>query len=208
MMNPLNPPPPPGFLAPLPLPSTTSTASDQQSDQISKVLAMLRSLQQEVTALKSREAVHNGNSSVGSQAAPSINNEAGHRVIQTGTPDVVTAPPAAPVALTAPSNIMTVITLGTSREYFTKDEILEMMRTHSTDKNLKKIDFQPPYLSHILSKPYPKDYVNPRFRTFDDRTGNAKKHIVGFIDDLGAYAGDEELRMREFSKSLTGRAYD
>ncbi|PON86735.1 hypothetical protein TorRG33x02_174650 [Trema orientale] len=213
MVNPPNLLPPPCFPPPL-LPPTTPITSDQQSDQMSQVLAMLRSLQQDVIALKSREAVHTGNGSSSSQATPSIHNEAGHRVIQTGTPDVVAAPPAAHAApaalaaLPAPSNVIIVTTPGTSREYFTKDEILEMMRTGSTDKNIKKIDFQPPYPSHILSKPYPKDYVNPRFRTFDGRTRNAKKHVVGFIDDLRAYASDKEFRMREFSKSLTRRAYD
>ncbi|PON73822.1 hypothetical protein TorRG33x02_248740 [Trema orientale] len=213
MVNPPNPPLPPRF-PPSPLPPATSAASDQQNDQMSQVLAMLRSLQQEVTALKSRDAAYNGNSSSGSQAAPSVHNEASPRMIQIGTPDVVVTPPAAhatpaaPTAPTTPSNVITATTPGTSREYFTKDEILEMMRTGSTDKNLKKIDFQPLYTSHILSKSYPKDYINPRFRIFDGRTGNAKKHVVGFIDDLGAYTGDEELRMREFSKSLTGRAYD
>ncbi|PON46361.1 hypothetical protein TorRG33x02_326100, partial [Trema orientale] len=196
MASPPNPPPlPPRPPFPLPVPAASSEGSVQQ-DQLGEILAMMRSLQQEVTALKNREGIHNGNSSLGSQAAPTA---------QAGTSDAMIAP-AAPHTPVAPSNVIS--TPGVSREYFTKDEILEMMRTGSTDKDLKKIDFRPPYPSHILSKPYPKDYINPRFRTFDGRTGNAKKHVVGFIDDLGVYAGDEELRIREFSKSLTGRAYD
>ena len=32
-------------------------------------------------------------------------------------------------------------------------------------------------------------------------------HFVRFLDDLGVYASDHELRMREFSKSLRDSAY-
>ena len=42
---------------------------------------------------------------------------------------------------------------------------------------------------------------------FYGKRGNAKEYVVGFLDDLGVYASDQELKMREFSKSLTDRAY-
>ncbi|XP_021809299.1 uncharacterized protein LOC110752859 [Prunus avium] len=37
--------------------------------------------------------------------------------------------------------------------------------------------------------------------------GSPKEHISRFVDALGPYAGDYNLRVREFSKSLTNRAY-
>ena len=30
---------------------------------------------------------------------------------------------------------------------------------------------------------------------------------MSFLDDLGVYRGDKDLRLKEFSKSLTGRAF-
>ncbi|CAL9001484.1 unnamed protein product [Prunus brigantina] len=37
--------------------------------------------------------------------------------------------------------------------------------------------------------------------------GNPKEHVNRFINALGPHAGDYNLRLREFSKSLTDRAY-
>ena len=74
-------------------------------------------------------------------------------------------------------------------------------------KIVAAVDFQPPYPASILSKPYPKDYTNPRFKKFDGKKGNAREHVIGFLDDLGVYASDHKLRLKEFSKSLTDRAY-
>ncbi|KAF7822144.1 hypothetical protein G2W53_027599 [Senna tora] len=45
------------------------------------------------------------------------------------------------------------------------------------------------------------------FRKFGGQTGHAKEYIMCFVDDLGIYGQDKELRLREFSKSLTGNAY-
>ena len=44
-------------------------------------------------------------------------------------------------------------------------------------------------------------------RKFDGRKGNPREHIVSYIDDLGKYVDDENLRLREFSKSLNDKAY-
>lgn len=77
------------------------------------------------------------------------------------------------------------------------------METERANKTLITVDFQPPYLTNIVSKSYPKDYVNPRFRKFDGKKANAKEHVISFFDDLGIYANDHDLRMMEFSKSLT-----
>ena len=69
------------------------------------------------------------------------------------------------------------------------------------------LDFRPPYPAEILSKPYPKDYVCPKFRKYNGKQGSAKEDIVGFLDDLGKNGMDHELRFREFAKALTERAY-
>lgn len=42
---------------------------------------------------------------------------------------------------------------------------------------------------------------------FDGKEGSAQEHVVRFIESLGAHAADNNLRLREFSKSLTSRVY-
>ena len=61
---------------------------------------------------------------------------------------------------------------------------------------------KPSYLAELLSKPYPKKYETPTFALYDGRKGNAMEHVSKFMDSMGPFVGD-----REFSKSLTDRAY-
>ena len=64
-----------------------------------------------------------------------------------------------------------------------------------------------PYLLRVLSKPYPKRYEPQAFAQYNGRKGSAVKHVSKFIDTLGPYAADEDLCLREFSKSLYDQAY-
>ena len=66
---------------------------------------------------------------------------------------------------------------------------------------------RPPYPLRVLSKPYPKRYEPRAFAQYDGRKGSAVEHVSKFIDTLGSYAADEDLCLREFSKSLCDWAY-
>ena len=66
---------------------------------------------------------------------------------------------------------------------------------------------KPPYPAKLLSKPYPEKYKTPTFALYDGRKGNAMEHVNKFMDSMGPFAGNRELCIREFSKSLTDRAY-
>ena len=66
---------------------------------------------------------------------------------------------------------------------------------------------RPPYPPKVLSKPYPERYEPRDFAQYDGRKGSVVKHVSKFIDTLGPYAADEDLCLREFSKSLCDRAY-
>ncbi|XP_028072144.1 uncharacterized protein LOC114274423 [Camellia sinensis] len=59
----------------------------------------------------------------------------------------------------------------------------------------------------MLSYPYPEGYIVPKFIKFDGKQGNAREHVVRFIETLGIHGSNHVLRLREFSKSLTDRAY-
>ncbi|RYR13135.1 hypothetical protein Ahy_B04g070286 [Arachis hypogaea] len=67
-------------------------------------------------------------------------------------------------------------------------------------------EISPPFGHHILAKPYPKGYQPPTFRKFDG-TGSAKEHILSFLDNLRVFRNHQELKIKEFSKLLTGRAF-
>uniref|UniRef100_A0A2N9ER07 RNA-directed DNA polymerase n=1 Tax=Fagus sylvatica TaxID=28930 RepID=A0A2N9ER07_FAGSY len=66
---------------------------------------------------------------------------------------------------------------------------------------------KPPYPAELLKQPYPDKYVTPTFSRFDGRKGSALVHVSKFLDSMGPYAGNGDLCLREFSKSLDDRAY-
>ena len=66
---------------------------------------------------------------------------------------------------------------------------------------------QPPHLAEIFCKLYLAGYEAPHFTLFDGKKGNPKEHVNRFLDAMGSHARDHDLRLKEFSKSLTDRAY-
>ncbi|KAJ1382881.1 Aspartic peptidase domain superfamily [Sesbania bispinosa] len=68
------------------------------------------------------------------------------------------------------------------------------------------LDLEPPLANAVITAPYPNGYQPPTFRKFDE-TRSAKEHIMSFLDDLGIYRSNKSLRLKEFSKSLSGRVF-
>ena len=66
---------------------------------------------------------------------------------------------------------------------------------------------RPPYPAKLLSKPYPKKYETPTFTLYVGRKGNALEHVNKFLDSMGPFAGNRDICLWEFSKSLTNHAY-
>ena len=66
---------------------------------------------------------------------------------------------------------------------------------------------KPHYPTELLKQPYLEKYIVSAFSRFDGRKGSARVHISQFIDSMGAYAGNGDLCLREFSKSLDDKAY-
>ena len=71
----------------------------------------------------------------------------------------------------------------------------------------KQFSWDPLFPQELLGKPYPKGYEPPKFYSFDERNGSVVEHVSRFIHTMGPYAGDRELCLREFAKSLVDRAY-
>ena len=68
-------------------------------------------------------------------------------------------------------------------------------------------DYRPPYLFEIASLHYPFGYVPRKFIRYNGKQGNAREHVVRFVETLDVYGADKRLRLCEFSKSLTDHAY-
>ncbi|KAJ1427656.1 Retrotransposon gag domain [Sesbania bispinosa] len=67
-------------------------------------------------------------------------------------------------------------------------------------------ELEPPLTEEMLATPYPTGYQPPSFRKFDG-TSSAREHLMCFLDYLGVHRNNKSLRLKEFSKSLAGRAF-
>ena len=98
---------------------------------------------------------------------------------------------------------------GANPQYLTLanvNAILEQER-EKLSRIPKQFSRDPPFPPELLGKPYPKGYEPPKFHLFDGRNGSVMEHVSRFIHTMGLYAGDKELCLREFAKSLVDRAY-
>lgn len=93
--------------------------------------------------------------------------------------------------------------------YFTKTELEAMIKKES-DRAMTvstTLDLKPLHSYKIISKQYILEYKLPKFKKFDERKGNTREHAARFLDSMAPHVSDAELCIREFSKSLTDRAY-
>ncbi|XP_021804720.1 uncharacterized protein LOC110749029 [Prunus avium] len=92
--------------------------------------------------------------------------------------------------------------------FVTQEDVIAMLEKElSRSQEDWKYIPQPPYPSSLLQQPYPKGYETPGFFLFGGRKESPKEHVNRFLDALGPRASNHNLRLREFSKSLTDRAY-
>ncbi|EOY08625.1 H0502G05.11 protein, putative [Theobroma cacao] len=59
----------------------------------------------------------------------------------------------------------------------------------------------------VAAKPYPKDYISSKFKQFNGKTGDTLEHVMKLVETLGVIGLDNNLTLKEFSKSLTEKAY-
>ncbi|KAJ1397782.1 hypothetical protein SESBI_31574 [Sesbania bispinosa] len=87
----------------------------------------------------------------------------------------------------------------------TQRELRQLLQRRRSPPNIV-LDLEPPLANDVITAPYPCGYQPPVFRKFDG-TGSAKEHIMSFLDDLDVYQSNKSFRLKEFSKSLSGRAF-
>ncbi|OMO98613.1 reverse transcriptase [Corchorus capsularis] len=114
-----------------------------------------------------------------------------------GTPKETPPPP--------PPFNSTPILVDNDTEYVTKEQLEKIFQKKNVASS--EFDLKLPYSKRVAMKPYPKDYVSPKFKQFDGKSGDAKEHVMKFVETLGVAGLDDDLKLKEFSKSLTGKAY-
>ncbi|KAJ1406985.1 Retrotransposon gag domain [Sesbania bispinosa] len=87
----------------------------------------------------------------------------------------------------------------------TQGELRRLLQAGRED-SAATFDIEPPLAEEVLNTPHPAGYQPPSFRRFDG-TSSAREHLMSFLDDLGLHRNNKELRLKEFSKSLSGRAF-
>ena len=91
--------------------------------------------------------------------------------------------------------------------FVTKDDLDVYLKEIQQKSSARVLDLKLPYNQRIAAKPYPKDYVSPKFMLFNGKKESAKEHLLKFIETLEVYGLDDDLKLKEFSKSLTENAY-
>lgn len=90
----------------------------------------------------------------------------------------------------------------------TKSEVEAMLRRERNKTSMSSIFLdQSPLRCRCCDETLPSGVFYSTIQSFDSIRGNTKEHVVHLLDSIGAHAYDVDLYMREFSKSLTRRAY-
>lgn len=71
----------------------------------------------------------------------------------------------------------------------------------------RTLDLKPPYSDKVATKQYPLNTRSLIFRSSMDARAILKSRWPGSFDFMGPHSSDVELCLRDFSKSLTNRAY-
>ncbi|KAJ1403687.1 Ribonuclease H domain [Sesbania bispinosa] len=95
--------------------------------------------------------------------------------------------------------------LGRDDALVTQAKLRRMLRKERGSPDAL-FNLEPPLKEEVLAMSYPTGYQSPSFRKFDG-TGSAREHLMCFLDDLGVHRDNKGLRMKEFSKSISGRAF-
>ncbi|OMO61386.1 Ubiquitin-conjugating enzyme, E2 [Corchorus capsularis] len=99
------------------------------------------------------------------------------------------------------------VTSATEPTYVTKEQLQRVLEQKNKTLSFSEFDLKLSYAASIAAKHYPKDYTSPKFKLFDRKTGDAREHVMKFVETLGVPGLDDDLKLKEFSKSLTEKAY-
>ena len=97
---------------------------------------------------------------------------------------------------------------NTNQRFITMAEIAALLKQERARAPKERLYAQRPlYPLRVLSKPYLERYEPRAFTQYDGRKGSVVEHVSKFIDTLSPYTTNEDLYLREFSKSLCDQTY-
>ena len=91
--------------------------------------------------------------------------------------------------------------------YLSGEDITTILFKTKKVKSIVYINTKPPYPEEVVGRLYLVNYTPSIFPKYAGMAGNAKEHIRRYVDALTPHSHDHELRLKEFSKSLEGRAF-
>ncbi|XWS75751.1 hypothetical protein CRYUN_Cryun01aG0118900 [Craigia yunnanensis] len=94
-----------------------------------------------------------------------------------------------------------------AQDFVTKEELQKLLVQKNKSLSFSKFDLKLPYPTSVATEPYPKDYTSPKFKQFNGKTSDAREHVMKFVETLSIARLDDDLKWKEFSKSLTEKAY-
>ncbi|EOX93932.1 H0502G05.11 protein [Theobroma cacao] len=100
------------------------------------------------------------------------------------------------------------VTPATSAQSFvTKEELEKLLDQKNKSLNFSKFDLKLPYSAKVAAKPYLTDCTSPKFKQFNGKIGDAREYVMKFVETLRVAGLDDNLKLEEFSKTLTNKAY-
>ncbi|XVF04715.1 hypothetical protein REPUB_Repub05bG0109100 [Reevesia pubescens] len=73
---------------------------------------------------------------------------------------------------------------NTTQGYVAKKELQKLLKQKKTSLNFSEFDLRLPYPANVVGKPYPKDYISPKFIQFNGKTADALEHVMKFVETL------------------------
>ncbi|EOY18919.1 H0502G05.11 protein [Theobroma cacao] len=104
-------------------------------------------------------------------------------------------------------NSITVTPSTSAQSFVIEKELKKLLDQKNKSLNFSKFDLKLPYPAKVATKPYPKDYISPKFKQFNGKTSDAREHVMKFVKTLGFASLDDNLKLKEFSKSLIEKTY-
>ncbi|OVA16165.1 hypothetical protein BVC80_8929g29 [Macleaya cordata] len=117
--------------------------------------------------------------------------------------------PATPPKNSFPTGVMALVPRPpepASKPILSHEDVERMIQSHIRGIPTLNFRVRPPYPVELLQCPWPRNYIPPTFALFSG-DGSTYEHVYRFQESMGVYQNDGDLCLREFSRSLTGRAF-
>ncbi|MBA0843254.1 hypothetical protein Goarm_000460 [Gossypium armourianum] len=94
-----------------------------------------------------------------------------------------------------------------THSFVTKGGQQSFLEEKKTSLSFFEFDLKLPLPVRVVAKPYLQDYTNPKYKSSNTSSSDTCKHVMKFVKTLGVDGLDDDLKLKEFSKSSIEKAY-